>query len=727
MTPSTHIPAPKRRNVQPFIVLAIALLLTGLATYFVHRSTKAEDTVRFSYYIRQAEADIRARTDMYRALLRSGRALYGAEADVSPEEFRTFIRLKETQQRYPGIQGVGFAKRYTREEIDSAERALGYVYPNRFKTFPAGDRDEYFPIIYLEPMDRRNSRALGYDMFTDPVRRVAMEAARDTGYAYASGKVMLIQEIDTVKQAGFVIYLPVYKGGVIPTTLFERRRDLEGFIYGPFRADDLLSQVFDQDSAARVGFEVYDSLGQDPARLLHRSAGLRDADPASVGRLSLVRTMLIANRPWTILYKSTASFERFSSKDLVPFIFTIGSLVSILLYLITRTQSRARFKIEHTAWELQESQRALEASEARLRRLVESNVVGIAISETTGIVLEANDAYLELIGRTREELRSGALRWDNITPVKFRDADRKAKEALLKNGKSDPYEKVYLRPDGTPVQVLVGLVHLGGNQAMVFAIDQTQRKQHEIELQLAKDAAELASSAKDQFLAVLSHELRTPLTPILTAVELLDGEMKATEEFGPWIEIIRRNVELEARLIDDLLDITRIAKGKIELHLADLDGHKILDHMCEIVSSEAKEKNVVLHFDKHATEHAVHADPARLQQIYWNLVKNAIKFTASGGNVQILTRSDAEHFIVEVSDTGIGIDPQMLPVIFDAFEQGEKTITRQFGGLGLGLAITKNLVQLHHGSIEVTSPGRGRGATFIVALPLAGKHTNKEL
>lgn len=719
MTPTTHIPAPKRRNVQPFVVLAIALVLTGLATYFVHRSTSAEDTVRFSYYIRQAEADIKARTDLYRSLLRSGRALHGADPNMSLESFRRFVSTMEIDKQFPGIQGVGFLKRFRRSQLDSLQRSLASNYDNAVRVHVNSTKDEFYSLIYLEPQNERNRRALGYDPSSDPIRMQGMMAARDTGYTVASGKLTLKQENDSNRQSGFVMYLPVYRGGGVPATIEERRARLDGFIAGPFRADDLLAQIIDQDSAPRIGFEIYDSIGRDPAKLLHRSAGLLDRDPNVTGRLTAVRTVMIARRPWTIVFKSTPSFERFTSKDLVPFIFTIGSFMSILLYLITRTQSRARSNIEHTAWELQESQRALEASQARLRKLVESNVVGIAISETTGLVLEANDAYLNLIGRTREELRAGTVRWDDITPSQYQAADIRAKDALRQFGKSDPYEKVYLRPDGTGVQVLVGLVHLGGNQALVFAIDQTERKQHELELQLAKETAELASSAKDQFLAVLSHELRTPLTPILTTVDLLETEIDVSPEVRPWIEIIRRNVELEARLIDDLLDITRIARGKIQLHLLEIDAHRILDHVCEIVRSEAKEKNIFLHFEKRATQTEIVADSARLQQIYWNLVKNSIKFTPPGGEVRVETSNAGNNFVVTVSDTGIGIEPELLPVIFDAFEQGEKTITRQFGGLGLGLAITKNLVALHEGTIEVSSEGRGRGATFVVSLPLA--------
>jgi PAS domain S-box-containing protein len=725
LTPTAYIPAPKQRVVQPFVVLIIALILTGVATYFVDRTTTAEDTVRFNYYIRQAEADIKARTDLYRSLLRSGRALHGAEQNLSLQSFRKFVATMELSRQFPGIQGVGFLKRFRRAEMDSLRQSLKANYDESIDVHTLSTKDEFFSLIYIEPQNTRNRNALGFDPSDDPIRRDAMMLARDTGYTVASGKVYLKQEIDSAKQAGFVMYLPIYRGGIVPATVEERREKLDGFISGPFRADDLLQQIFDQDSAPRIGFRVYDGVGQDPKNLLHVSAGLNGHEAKHLGRLTSVRNVVIARRPWTIVFQTTPAFERFSSKDLVPFIFTIGSLMSILLYVITRSQSRARSRVEHAAWELQESQKALEASEARLRRLVESNVVGIAISETTGLVLEANDAYLKLIGRTRDELRSGSLRWDNITPAQYLNADRIAKDALRQFGKTDPYEKVYLRPDGSGVQVLVGLVHLGGNQAMVFAIDQTERKEHERELQLAKEMAELASSAKDQFLAVLSHELRTPLTPILTTVDLLENELQLSPEVKPWIEIIRRNVELEARLIDDLLDITRIARGKIELHFLETDAHRILDHVCEIVGSEAKAKDIYLHFEKHASDTCVLADSARLQQIYWNLVKNSIKFTPTGGEVRVSTSNDDEQFIVEVSDTGIGIDPGFLPVIFDAFEQGEKTITRQFGGLGLGLAITKNLVNLHEGTIKAESAGSGRGATFTVALPLSSQRNGK--
>jgi PAS domain S-box-containing protein len=248
-------------------------------------------------------------------------------------------------------------------------------------------------------------------------------------------------------------------------------------------------------------------------------------------------------------------------------------------------------------------------------------------------------------------------------------------------------------------------------------LDITERKNAEILLQRAKQEAEEANRAKDQFLAMLSHELRTPLTPVLMTIASLRRQPNLADELQRDLEVLQRNVELEALLIDDLLDLTRIAHGKLELNRDAADIHASLDHALSISASELKEKNITVTRDFAAREHHCWGDAARLQQVFWNLVKNAAKFTAPGGQVQLRTRNDAaHHVIVEVSDNGIGIEPQLLPRIFDAFEQGGRTTTTQYGGLGLGLAISKRVIDLHGGSIVASSAGRGHGATFTVTL-----------
>ena len=246
--------------------------------------------------------------------------------------------------------------------------------------------------------------------------------------------------------------------------------------------------------------------------------------------------------------------------------------------------------------------------------------------------------------------------------------------------------------------------------------DITASKETERELLGAKEAAERASVAKSDFLATLSHELRTPLTPVLLTISLMESNPRLPPELREDVATIRRNVELESRLISDLLDLTRIERGKLQLDEQDVDLHLIVRSAIDICQREASAKLTV---DLRATKHTVRGDSTRLQQIFWNLINNAIKFTPAEGTITVRSRSAGERRVgVEVSDTGAGIDPALLPKLFSAFEQGDVRVERKQAGLGLGLAISRKLAEAHGGTITVHSEGRGRGATFTVELPL---------
>ncbi len=253
------------------------------------------------------------------------------------------------------------------------------------------------------------------------------------------------------------------------------------------------------------------------------------------------------------------------------------------------------------------------------------------------------------------------------------------------------------------------------------------------EARASQQAAEHANRAKDRFLAVLSHELRTPLTPVLLAVDSLADAADLSPEVHEQVKMIGRNIELEARLVDDLLDISRIERGRLCLELARVDVHAVIARVLEVCSPLVSEAGLEVALDLAAEEHDVQADFARLMQLFWNLIRNAAKFTPPGGLVTIRSynadagprrspadpeSADARHLVVDVEDTGIGIEPELLDRIFDPFEQGAEGPNRR-GGLGLGLAIGRAVAEAHGGRLTAASPGKDRGATFRLELMTA--------
>ena len=540
-------------------MLALSLALTFATTYSGLRTTQARDKLRFQSAVQRTQALIENRMEGYVSLLRATSGLFAAGESVSREDFHAFFDPIDLPHRYPGVRGVGFSRRI------APERGAGGA--------------ERHSVVYLEPLDQRNRAALGFDMSTEPVRRDAMERARDTGQPAATGRVTLRQEIDARKQAGFLIYFPIYRHGVPLVTVADRRSALLGYVYSPFRADDLLRGILRAETSPVVAFQVFAGAVPSTGNLLHRSSPIPSGDRPrprfrAFGRFDL------AGSPWTLEYSTLPAFEASSTRQQALLLPLAGLIVSVLLFGLTRSLVRA-----------------------------------------------------------------------------------------------------------------------------------------EVE-------AETANRAKDRFMATLSHELRTPLTPVLMVVSGLEARARAgrlPRELVGDLAMVRRNVELETRLIDDLLDLTRIREGKLEIKYGEADLREILEHAVETSAShvpEAERPRYVL--DLAPVDHRLWADTPRLTQVFWNLLNNALKFTPPGGEIRVRTwREEPGRLAAEVADTGAGIEPDVLPRVFDAFAQGGRGALRQFGGLGLGLAISRTIVEAHGGTLVAESEGQGKGSTFTVRLPIA--------
>ena len=328
--------------------------------------------------------------------------------------------------------------------------------------------------------------------------------------------------------------------------------------------------------------------------------------------------------------------------------------------------------------------------------------------------LQANQAFSEMAKRFGELPEETDIYDTSYDEVKI--APGEAIERVLAFGA--PYQLVeqpFTDREGMTRFVNVNLLRLQGSeqtiQGVLYLVEDKTR-----DVTLRQELIG-ANAAKDQFLALLSHELRNPLSPVIAMVSELEASAPESPEVRHALEVIRRNVELEARLIDDLLDVTRISKGKLQLSLETASVHEILQRSYEICREDIAAKDLKIEFRLRAEHAYVEGDPARLQQVFWNLIKNSVKFTPEKGRIVIETLNPTPDRVeIRTTDTGIGIEPDKMERIFNAFEQGQSSITRRFGGLGLGLAISRAMVGAHNGTIKAESRGKNRGATFIVTL-----------
>ena len=357
----------------------------------------------------------------------------------------------------------------------------------------------------------------------------------------------------------------------------------------------------------------------------------------------------------------------------------------------------------------------LTASDRQLEKLITENPDGIIVVDQQGIVKFINFAALELLGKSGEELVGESLGFPVVNGDYLEvDIPRSQTEILV-------------------AQMRVSQIQWQGAKAFVVSLrDITQLKQAEEERAKLLEEAQAANRAKDEFLAILSHELRTPLNPIVGWSQLLTRGNLSESQIKKGAEIIQRNAMLQTQLIEDVLDVSRIIRGKLNLQPTLIDLKTIIDNALETVSLAAQAKSIA--FEKKIDENigSIHGDPTRIQQVIWNLLSNAVKFTPNQGRIEIsLTSTDKvldreytrEHkpltyAQIQVADSGKGIQAQFLPYVFDYFRQAESTKTRSEGGLGLGLAIVRRIVELHGGEVTADSPGLGKGSTFTVFLPI---------
>jgi signal transduction histidine kinase/CHASE1-domain containing sensor protein/CheY-like chemotaxis protein len=787
----------RNRVLLPYLILLLGFCFTLLTYYYFYKLTYEQDRIRFNSSVQEIQDQVRLRIATSTALLRAGTGLFAASDFVDAREFESFVTEIELEKNYPGVEGIGYSVRFAPEDKARVISSMKRQGVPDFRIWPDdAPRSEYNAIIYLEPDTARNRGAVGYDMSTNETRRQAMEAARDGGKPFASGRVHLVQEQDlpeASRQSGFLIYVPVYKKNAPIDNEQERRAALLGFVYSPLRAEDFLKAVVGSKKYD-VNFKVYDGAEEKAENLLGSVGDEVSASPT----FNAAKQQDIEGRVWTLAFVTNASFETHSNKYLLKYTLIFGVFLSLLFAAVTRAEIRARSRAEHAADELKKSETTIrntlqerERTEEALRTTSEAlrdadqralleyerllvrikafaqalgtardlRAIYSALRQFTNVSVPCNGFFVSLYDSVRD-VRTCCYGWadgeeldvSELPPMKVtaRGPNSRAVrtgEAIITNDymratQASPGVVVGpdngLRPDSSmavPMAVMgriIGTIEVQSYEknvyqpehvtAMSMAANLTAVAIENVRLleleRTARQAAEESNRLKDEFLATVSHELRTPLTAILGWSRLLEGGTLDDSVTQQAVEVIWRNAKAQAQIVDDILDVSRIITGNLYLDLNPLEVVPVVENAINVVRPTADAKGIKIekYFDSKPA--MISGDANRLQQVVWNLLSNAVKFTDSGGRVCVKVTRAGGAVEVSVSDTGHGISKEFLPYVFDRFRQADSTTTRQHGGLGLGLAIARHLVEIHGGTIKAESGGEGRGATLTIRLPL---------
>lgn len=683
-----------------WIVLLLSLVVTVIAWHL--SASFAEDRAhdRFDFHVEDAQFAIQQRMTAYEQILRGGVALFQASDTVDRAAWHRYITGLNLEKNYPGILGVGYAKRIKRDELGAftdAVRSEGFP---GFTVHPAGAREEYMPVLYLEPFTPRNQRAFGFDMYSEPVREAAMARARDTGEAAVSGKVLLRQETEQDIQNGFLMYLPWYASSA--DSVETRRVQLLGFVYSPFRIGDLMRGILGHGLPA-IEFSIYDGENVSDDSLLYDSdtADIAAAAPAARPRFTKYTKLQMGGHTWTIRYRSSPTFE-VDSRSSQPLVVAIsGIIIDLLLFYIIMSLARTRQRAVALA---DERMATLRAREIQFKAITDSAHDGILAMDSAGVVTYANPSAQALFGCSE-----AALIGKPLTALVSSQYAARLQEMLQEDAtekKSTPWEVEALRQNGEIFPAELSLARWASDSALnttAVIRDIADRKKIE--------------RLQNEFVSTVSHELRTPLTAIRGSLGLIGGAFRDGLDVRrrQLVAIANANVERLSRLINDILDIDGMESGSHRFRFGEYEIQPLIEQSLEINAALAEQAQVKLVLDR-VDAAIVRVDADRFIQIMTNLLSNAIKFSPPDSEVRVSARQTDRYVCVEIHDQGPGIPEAFRPRLFEKFAQADASTSRQQGGTGLGLSICKAIVERFGGKIGYESTA-AVGTTFYFEIP----------
>jgi PAS domain S-box-containing protein len=691
-------------------VLFSFILLTVLFTNFLGSNLANQARAVFDKDIDHITDALVERTNIYANILKGGQGLFASSVIVTRAEWKSYVGAIGLEEDYPGMQGMAFSPIITtkdRSRHTAAMRAQGIP---RYTIHPAGERATYTPVTYIEPANERNRQALGFDMFQEPVRKLAMEQARDSGEPRMTGPLTLVQEGARDVQPGFIVYVPMYENGQPHKTLEERRDSIVGYISGAFRAHDFVDAVIGRNGIAKIALRIDDGIEPSAKSELYNDMQAKFGE-AAAPRFTATKNLYVAGRAWTLQFQSSAEYgDTMISRFLPIATLVVGIIISCLIALYCYALLTSRRKAIVYAKQITRDIR-------KFQQAVMSATDGIMITDPQTRIIFVNPAWSRLTGYSFSEAlgKPTNILKTNKTSASVFNAIRLAIQ------KGEPFTSdafVNKHKDGTEYYAELTMFPVrkeeeeeeeeekeeDGNSDILFFVgilaDITRKKRGE--------------EAKAEFVSLASHQLRTPLTEIRWALSSLEREHLSDEQ-RKIVETAHAASSHMSETIKAIMMISHIETGEMNPDPVDIDLPTAVDDIVRLYDGTRRKKEIelIINCPEHAT---VRTDEQLFKEIFSNLLTNAYKYSSNGGGVVISVKEEDDHIRLDVTDTGCGIPLHDQQHISQKFFRASNVVGQHQQGSGLGLHMSYALMRLLGGTISFISQ-ENLGSTFTLTFP----------